>query len=244
MRPAYQDIVDTITRRIASGIYPPGSRLPSEAQFCAEFRVSPMTLRRALNILLDQGLILAEKGRGTFVRPLGLTDCVFRLEDLEAGWVDESTSVRLLAASTTKASQRVAEKLAVEPGARVVYLRRLALKGERPAMYHVEYVIFDPRRPLVESQLQITPLPGLLSGDRGRTFPRGTVTLRALSLSAEAARVLEEPVGAPALCLEHVFEDNEQRPVSWGWFLLRADLFQLTARLGPEWQASQEVDRG
>lgn len=193
-----------------------------------------MTLRRALAILVDQGFLWTEQGKGTFVRSLDLSDSVFRLEDLDGGWLDEATEVRLLAASTTKADERVAAKLSVTVGERVVYLRRLVLKNERPAMYHVEYVIFDARQPLIESQLQLTSPHGVLEAARGQGFPRGIVTMRALNLSAEAARVLEEPVGAPALCLEHVFQDIARRPVSWGWFLLRASMFQLRARLGPE----------
>lgn len=82
MTSSYQHIVDTVTKRIASGDYRPGSRLPSESRFCAEFGVSPMTLRRALTILVDRGLIWTERGRGTFVRPLGLGDSVFRLASI------------------------------------------------------------------------------------------------------------------------------------------------------------------
>jgi DNA-binding GntR family transcriptional regulator len=230
----YQRVVDMVTQRIAAGDYPRGSQLPSESRFCAEFGISPMTLRRALGILSDRGLIRTEQGRGTFVRALGLGDSVFRLEDLEGSWFDGDSEVRLLAASTREASEKVAQILSISPGDRVVYLRRLVLKNGRPAMYHVEYVVFDARRPLVESQLQLTSLNGLLGTTGGKGFPRGTVTLRALSLSAEAARVLEEPNGAPVFRLEHIFEDVDRQPVSWGWFLLRSDLFQLRARLGPE----------
>jgi len=232
--PAYQHIVNVVSDRIACGEYEPGSQLPSESKFCAEFGVSPMTLRRALAILIEKGLITTEKGRGTFVRPVDLSESLFRLETLDGGRLVDSAEVRLLAASTKRASERVAEKLAIAPGDRVVNLRRLFLKDGRPAMYHVEYVVFDVRRPLVESQLQLTSLQGLLDTAGGRRFPRGDVTLRVLSLTPEDAKVLDEPAGSPVLCLEHVFEDTARHPVSWGWFLLRADLFQLRAQLGPE----------
>lgn len=193
-----------------------------------------MTLRRSLNILINRGLIVTEKGKGTYVRPVVLSDSIFRLQDLAREFFDESVEMRLLEASTTKASKRVSEMLRIAEAERVVYLRRLALKHKRPAMYHVEYVRYDPRRPLVESQLQLTSLDGFLEIGRGRSFPRGSITLRAVSLSARDAEILHEPSGSPALCLEHVFEDSEREPVSWGWFLMRADMFQLRARLGPE----------
>jgi GntR family transcriptional regulator len=231
---AYLQIVSTIADRIASGAYPAGSKLPSESQFSAEFEVSAMTLRKALAILADQGLVCAEKGRGTFVRSIALSDTVFRLEQLDGAWLDDTPEIKLLAASTTKASARVAEKLGVAPGTRVVLLRRLIMKDGTAAMYHVEYVVFDARQPLVESQLQLTTLHGVLQAASGQGFPRGRVTLRAQGLDDEAAGVLKVPPGTPALCLEHVFEDAAQRPVSWGWFLMRADLFELTAQLGPD----------
>lgn len=232
--PAYLHIVNTISARLSSGLYAPGSRLPSESQFCAEFGVSPMTLRRALMLLTDKGLISAEKGRGTFARSFGLSDSVFTVEQLMGGWLEDSSEVRLLSAATTKAEDRVAAKLEVPAGSRVVHLRRLVLNKQVPAVYHSEYVVFDPRRPLVESQLQLTSLHSLLEAKRGQGFSRGEVTLGAVALDEEAAKVLGEQTARPALCMEHVFWDSDGSPVSWGCFLLRSDLFRLRARLGPD----------
>jgi DNA-binding GntR family transcriptional regulator len=231
-RPAYQRIVDVVSGRIARGEYRPGDQLPAESQFCTEFGVSPMTLRRALAILIDRGLLSAEQGRGTFVRGLDLGEARFQLQQFTEQWFDASVEVRLLAASTAPASNRVAEVLRVSPGERTVYLRRLVLKDATPMMYHVEHVIFDPRRPLVESQLQITSLEGLLQSAGGESFPHGELTVRAVNLESDAAQLLDQPTGAAAFCLEHIFQDFGGRPVSWGWFLCRADQYFLRTRLG------------
>jgi len=122
--------------------------------------------------------------------------------------------------------------LSVKPGDRVVFLRRLIVKNGTPGMYHEEYLVSDVRQPLIESQLQLTSLRGVLDAARGRGFPYGRVTLRALCLDDQAAKVLEVAPGSAALRLEHIFENSEHRPISWGWFLMRADLFQLTGQLG------------
>jgi DNA-binding GntR family transcriptional regulator len=232
--PPYQRIAALISARVADGTYAPGSKLPAEPQFRAQFGVSLMTLRKALAVVADQGLIHAEKGRGTFVRAIALTDTVFKLEQPNNGWLGESTESRLLGASTAKADALVADKLKIEPGTRVVCMRRLILKDEIPAMYHIEYVIFDARRPLIESQLQLTTLEGVLQAAGGGGFSRGKVRLTAQCLDEAAATLLEVPAQSAALCLEHLFEDTDRAPVSWGRFLMRADLFQLSAQLGPE----------
>ena len=232
--PAYLHIATTLADRVTSGVYAAGSRLPSGSEFCAEFGVSPMTVRRALNILQDQGLVSGVQGRGTFVRSVNLSDSAFRLDSLTGEWLDESAEIRLLSASMTRADEKVAAMLSVEPGERVIYLRRLVLYDGNPAMYHTEYIIYDPRRPLVESQLQLTSMHAFLDCGRAQRFPRGELTLTAVNLDAESAHALGESEGALALCLEHVFQESDRTPVSWGWFLLRAELFRLRARLGPE----------
>jgi GntR family transcriptional regulator len=232
--PAYVHIVNTISERLASGSYDAGSQLPTESQFCKEFGVSHMTLRTALRILADRGLISPEQGRGTFVRSFDLSDSVFALRQLTGEWLEGSIKVRLLSAATTTANEQVARMLAISPGDRVVRLRHLALCDETPAVYHREYVLNEPHRPLVELAIEASPLHGLLEGPGSRKFPRGKVTLRASALGAAAARILGKPAGTSALCLEHLFQDAVCRPLSWGCFLLRADLFTLQACLGPE----------
>ena len=232
--PAYRRIADALADRVTSGVYAPGSRLPSGSELCREFGVSPMTVRKAMTMLENQGLVSGVKGRGTFARSVDLSDTSFRLDSLTGEWLDETAEIRLLSASMTRADDKVASRLAITPGDRVIYVRRLVLHNGDPAMYHTEYIVYDPRRPLVESQLQLTSLHAFLDSGRAQRFPRGELTLTAVKLDLESARALGEPEGALALCLEHVFQEHDRTPVSWGWFLLRAELFRLRARLGPE----------
>lgn len=232
--PAYLRIASTLADRVTAGVYLPGGRLPSQSELCREFGVSPMTLRRALNTLQSRGLVSGEKGRGVYARPPSLSDSTFRLDSPAGDWLDESAEIRFLSAAMTRADENVAAKLGVPVGERVIFLRRLVLYDDVPAMYHTEYISYDPRRPLVESQLQLTSLHAFLESGRVRGFPYGQLTLTAVKLDAVNAEVLEQPEGALALRLEHVFQDSERRPVSWGWFLLRAEIFSLRARLGPD----------
>jgi GntR family transcriptional regulator len=232
--PAYLHIATTLADRVTSGVYPAGGRIPSGSQLCAEFGVSPMTVRKALSILENQGLVSGIKGRGTFARSVDLSDSIFRLDSLTGEWLDESAEIRLLSASMTRADEKVAAMLGLALGERVIYLRRLVLYGGNPAMYHTEYITYDPCQPFVESQLQLTSMHAFLDSGRAQRFPRGELTLTAVKLDAESAQALGESEGALALCLEHVFQERDRTPVSWGWFLLRAELFRLRARLGPE----------
>ncbi len=77
--PAYAQLVRILRGQIASGQFRPGDRLPSEAQLCERYGVSPMTVRRVINILADQGVVVGEQGRGTFVKALELGTASFHL---------------------------------------------------------------------------------------------------------------------------------------------------------------------
>jgi GntR family transcriptional regulator len=231
--PAYAQIVRIVSQKIAEGDLHPGDQLPTEGQFCKQFNVSPMTIRRAINILAEKGLISATQGKGTFVRSLDIGEAVFRLHELKAGWTDgDHTAVRLLEASIVSVDGRAAEKLAIPAGDQGIYIRRLVLQERVPAMYHREYLIYDPARPVVEAQLQITSLTGLLQGQSAEGLRRGSLIMEAVILNREEAGTLQVPPSSAAFSLEHTFYDFDDRPVSWGWFLCRADLFNLTAQIG------------
>lgn len=82
--PAYAQLAHILRSQIAAGLLPPGAQLPSTAQLCERYQVSAMTVRRAIRILVDQGVIRTQPGRGTFVQAvvLGLGPRLAELQSL------------------------------------------------------------------------------------------------------------------------------------------------------------------
>ena len=98
--PAYAEVVRILSREIAGGAYRAGAQLPSESQLRARFGVSGMTVRRAINILVDRGIISASQGKGTFVRGLDMREAAFRLRERHDDVVlGPGAQVRLLQAA-------------------------------------------------------------------------------------------------------------------------------------------------
>jgi len=232
--PAYVRIANALSEQIAAGVFRPGDQLPTEPQLRAQYKVSPMTVRRAISLLLDRGLVTTVQGKGTFVRALDMGEAIFRLQEITDSWTeDDSAEILLLEARIRPADEEVATILEVEPGTPTVYLRRLVKREQTPLIYQLAYILYDEHRPLVEVELQITSLAGLLRSARAEGLPGGWLTIRAVSLDHEAAAQLGLPDGSPALCLESLFHDFDGKPLSWGRFLCRPDQFQLTSHLGP-----------
>ena len=208
--PAYAQLVNILRRQVATGMFRPGDRLPSEAQLCRSYEVSPMTVRRAINILADQGVVNTAQGRGTFVKPLELGAAAFDLMELQGLFGDEQTNVKILEARIGSADERVACKLSITAGTRIIYIRRRISWEKDPILYHRAYLIYDPTRPL----------------------KKGDLTVEATVLDEEEAQILQSPVGTAAFCIEHIFYDFDDQPISWGWFICPSDRLRFKAVVG------------
>ena len=139
---------------------------------------------------------------------------------------------QILEARIVSASLRVADKLAVAEGERVISIKRLLLTGEEPVFYHSEYLAFDPRRPLVEAEYGVTALRDLLANAGKSGFKYGRLNLHASTLTETEASYLGEEPGLAAWVIEHLFFDFEDRPVSWGRFIGRSDRLDFSTTVG------------
>jgi GntR family transcriptional regulator len=230
--PPYAQLARLLRERIASGEYRAGDRLPSEAELCEAYRVSPMTVRRAVTLLVQEEVATTEQGRGTFVKSPELGAATFDLRDLRRYLDDAGTDVRILEARIVAPSPRVCSKLAVVEGSRVIAIKRILSSDGEPVFYHSEYLVFDPMRPLVEAELGVTALQDLFSGAGGSGLKYGRLTLHASAFTEKEAAYLGEQAGTLAWVVEHLFYDFDDRPESCGRFVGRADRLTLSTTVG------------
>jgi DNA-binding GntR family transcriptional regulator len=244
--PAYVQLVNILRAAIASGQYQAGDQLPTESELCAAYDVSPMTVRRGIGILLDQGAVSTTRGRGTFVQPLRLATATFDLGEFHALLADETVTVRMIEARVLPAGPRAAGKLGLADGTRVVSIRRMLLRSDEPLVYHRESLVYDPTRPIVEAELDVTALRDMFEGGAGSGPKRGELILHASALTETEAPQLQQPEGSHAWVLEHIFYGYDEKPLSWGRFVCRGDLLHFRAQVGapaPEESRSTKARR-
>lgn len=231
--PAYVQLVNILKEQIAKGVYLPGNRLPSESELCKRYQVSPMTVRRSINVLLDQGIVNTIQGSGTFVKAPDLTGVTFSLEEFNNIFKGkERTKVKILEILIIKADEITANRLAISVGERIILIRRLLVRDGDPVLYHKEQLIYDPFRPIVEAELEVTSLHGLFIGTGETKFKRGELAIEAAVLTKEEADALNTIQMQPAFRLEHIFYDFDDKPVSWGRFICRGDRLRFTTTVG------------
>ena len=231
--PAYLQICNILKEQIAKGAYLPGSRLPSESELCRRHQVSPMTVRRSIKSLIDQGIVTTTQGSGTFVKAPDLGGATFSLEEFHTFFKDQQrTKVRLLEARTMKADHEAAGRLQIDIGERILLLRRLLVRDGDPIIYHRELLIYDPARPIVEAEMEITILYGLFLGSGLSFLKRGELSIEAVILNQEEATLLNAMPLQPAFRLEHLFFDYDDKPISWGQFICRGDTLRFKTTVG------------
>jgi GntR family transcriptional regulator len=167
------------------------------------------------------------------VRGVELGAATFGFKELQGLFSDkQQTQVKLLEARVLLADERTARKLNLATGDRVVYIRRLLTIENQPSFYHREYLVYDPTHPVVESEMEVTSLQGLFSGMGETMLKRGDLSVEATVLNDEEARLLGVATPAAAFCIEHVFYNLDDAPVSWGWFICHSSRLRFTTSVG------------
>lgn len=231
--PPYLQLANILQEQIASGIYLPGSRLPSESKLCRTYHVSPMTVRRSIKDLVGRKIVRTIRGSGTYVKGPVLGGVTFDLQEFHQLFkARDKTRVKILEVSIIKADEGIARKLSLKPGDPTILIIRLLIQNEDPIIYHTEHIIYDPSRPIVEAEMEVTSLHGLFDGGGETDLKRGELTIQAAVLTKEEAERLHTAEGLPAFRLEHVFYDFHDKPVSWGQFICRGDRIQFSANVG------------
>jgi GntR family transcriptional regulator len=231
--PAYVQLINILKEQIAKGVYLPGDRLPSESELCKRYQVSPMTVRRSIKALLDQRIVSTIQGSGTYVKAPDLGGVTFSMEEFHNIFKDkEKTKVKILEVLIIKADETAADRLAINEGERTILIKRVLIREGDPILYHKEQLIYDPFRPIVEAELEVTSLHGLFVGTGETKLKSGKLAIEAAVLTKEEADILNTIQMQPAFRIEHIFFDFEDKPFSWGRFICRGDRLRFTTTVG------------
>lgn len=210
--PHHRRIEQVLRERIRA--MQPGDRMPSDAELVAEFGVSRMTARNAMQRLAEEGLVAREPGRGSFVTEASShrrTDrlMTFSSEMLRRGRVPTS---RLLARSLRPSTRDEAAELDLAPGEPIVEVRRIRLADGQPIALESAILVSAAASTVLAADLEGGSLHDAVSA-AGLTLRSGTGTVGAGAATAEDARLLEIRRGDPLLIERRVIVDDDGRRI-------------------------------
>lgn len=214
-RPLYAQVRHMLIRRLVDGVWAPGAPLPSETQLAAELHVSQGTVRKALDALAAENLVVRKQGRGTFVARHDEERIMFQFFKLVADDGERTfPQSRVLDLSQGKAAAAERSALRLPPGARVVRIRRLrSIDG---AAVIVERIALpDSLFPGLAAMELPNNLYGLYAMHFGVTVASTREKLKAVATSEADASGLGVQPGEPALEIDRLALSLERTPVEW-----------------------------
>src|SRR5689334_8525975 len=228
----YADLADDLRHRIATGELRPGRLLPSEAQLAADHDVSRVTVRKALGVLRDAGLVASRQGFGWYVAPSPVPQPLDGLRTIEANVLaaGQAAERRVLGFGFVDAPVRAREVLGVDT---VLEIRRVNLADDevfaRVTVWVPEALATDLSRAAVERQSLYELLPTTLAG--------ATQVIGAVEATKEDADLLGLPVGSPLLRAERTTRATTGDAVLLSEAVFNPMLTELVVDLPPTGEA-------
>lgn len=228
--PLYFQVSSRIENAIATGVLPAGSRLENEVALGERLGLSRPTIRRAIQELVDKGLLVRRRGIGTQVvhgpvsRKVELTSL---FDDLRSG--DQHPTTRVLSHSVLPADEQIAEALGIAVGDPVTHIRRLRLADDVPVALLENYL------PTVVADLSAIDFEefGLYQvlRSRGVTMRVAKQTIGARAAVDDEASLLEIDEHGAVLTMSRTAYDASGRAVEVGYHCYRPDLYSFSITL-------------
>ena len=225
--PLYQQIKALITQSLQSGEWKPGELIPSEVELAGRFKVSQGTVRKAIDELAAENLVMRRQGKGTFVSTHHEARAHFRfLRLVPDEGVPHYPESKFIEVKRVRAPADVARLMDLKSGDAVIFIKRVQYFDGVPTIVEELWLpglIFKglTAERLVEYK---GPMYGLFETEFGTRMIRASEQIRAVCADAGAAQLLNIDLGTPLLSSERVSFTYGDKPVE-----LRRGLY-LTSR--------------
>jgi len=205
--PLYFQLIKLVEEKIRANDWLPGQSLPSEQTFCEHFGLSRTVVRQAFADLELRGLLKKRNGKKTTVshpeyRGALMQSLVGFHEEAEHRGQNPRTKV--LEFKTIAADAKVANKLGISEGSKVILLNRLRFLGEEPEVYVKTYLNYERCAAVLSEDFSDKSLYRVLDQKLGLVIAKGVRTIRAVALNTREAAMLKTKPHSPALLLSSI----------------------------------------
>jgi GntR family transcriptional regulator len=249
--PLYHQIQHLVRHRIHSGLYPPGTQIPSEHDLCRELSVSRVTLREALRELVRENLLVKVQGKGTFVssnppkrlRPVRYSGFLEELQErVRKLRVTEVEVVQAPATSELKSTLQLSPATT-----EVTLIKRLRHIDSEPFSYTLNYLPSEIGARIKPKDLHSLPLLKILQEDLKIPILRARETIEAAPADPDTARRLAIPVLYPVMHMTRIMYTTGDRPFELVDIFYRADKYHYSVNMvrvkkGGRWTWNTEVE--
>ena len=223
--PLYQQVIDIIKNEINSGAYKSGARIPNEFELAENYKVGRVTVRRAIEELVQQGYLTKRQGKGTFVNAPKLKRKIRQKDDVQS--FSDACRVNGMEPGACVISRKIlpadsteAQFFGVPVGTDLICVERVRTADGVPVMLENNaFVLADHPylQTLADKDLADNSIFALVAEHSGRApLKSDPCTVEIALADTQTAPLLEVPVGEPLFYMEAYFTDADERPLLLG----------------------------
>jgi len=216
--PLYRQIKDFLIRSLEHGEWGPGDAIPSEGELAVRFNVSQGTVRKAIDEMAAENLLVRRQGKGTFVATHSDPRSFYRFLRLVPDDAKVMPTVSdPFCCETISANPEVAKALGLNPGDRVVHVKRLLRFGGESVVFDEIYLVAELFNGLTLEGLRggERSLYSLFESEFGVRMINAEERLRAVAADEQSAELLGVKLGDPLLLVERTAYTYGNKPVEW-----------------------------
>lgn len=222
--PLYDKLAATLREHIFAGTYPPGSKIPSESELMEDTGFSRSTVRHALDVLVEEGLLTKERGRGAFVAGAPVVDAkrtAFTSFAAEMAKQGHEVATRTVDTGLSTATDGIAAFFGISADGQLVKIMRLRYVDGEPFCLETSYFGTDL------AELIDTDLTGSLHKVLRETFrrepARGHKTFEVCFATQHEAFLLDVPKATPLMLVTDYVCDADDAPLYASKRVMRTD---------------------
>ncbi|MEY4756453.1 MAG: hypothetical protein RJA34_1351 [Pseudomonadota bacterium] len=208
--PLYLQIKALILKSLQAGDWKPGEAIPSEMELAVRYRVSQGTVRKAIDELAAENLVIRRQGKGTFVATHAERQVQYRFLKL---FPDQDTPIqetpaqrKIIDCKRQRASAEVARAIGIRTGDPVLMVRRVLSFSGRPTILEELWLPGGPFKGLTAERLadDTGPMYAMFETEFGVRMVRAEEKIRAVLPDPTQCDLLQIPPGTPLLSVERV----------------------------------------
>lgn len=232
--PIYIQIKNEIKKKVMNKSWPAGFRIPSEEMLINDLKVSRGTLRKAVNVLVDEGILEKIQGKGTFVSKKKISypfaqELISYEESMKNKGLNFVTNVLIKKIET--ADEEVSQKLKVNNLSKVLYLKRVRSVENEPAILLYNWISLSRCPHLEEADFTTNGLFNSIEKIANVEIKYGVRNFSAELVTKYEADLLNIKIGSPILCINQITYNHASEPIECSRVLLRTDQYQVTSLL-------------
>jgi len=228
--PIYQQLAELIKAQIKNGYLEEGEMIPSEHQLAKRHDISRMTARRAIDVLVSEGFVVRQPGKGTFVKedkvPMPPYSRFSFSRQLHS--TGHSITTKVLTREILVPTPHISNLLRLDPSDHIIYIKRLRYVDQIPTVVHETSLCQDGFESLLTAPLEVRSMTDLIEEIAGERIVNSKDAIEALAADKNTADLLSIEAGSPLLVLNGLGLFSDERPIRVTSSIFRGDRLRFT----------------